>query len=933
MNKQCFRLVFNQHRGRQVAVSELASSEQSRGSVARRNSSRAPFRFQRLSPLMVGLSMVFPTLSWSHNIVADKQAPGTQQAIVLKAANGVPLINIQTPNDKGVSINQFSHLDVDRQGAIFNNSQRAVQTQLGGWVQSNPWVLGKEAKLIVNQVNSRDPSYLQGFIEVAGRAADMVIANPAGIQVDGAGFINIPQITLTTGLPQYHNGALTGLAVHEGQITVLGEGLDATRTNATRLFAKALELRAGVFANQLDVVTGSNNLSPEGKLKATTTAQSQSIAIDTKAIGGMYAQSIYLLVTDKGAGVNNGGQWFAGSGGLTLDSEGNLTNTGSIVVADKSSSSMDQSTLTIKTDTINNTGSLSGEGRTQINTRTLNNDGLVASTSELVLRPTETLQNTGNINASRLDIQTQTLINTQGQIVQTGSMALSVDVGHLSQSQGSYLGGLALSSHQDSGSSTGSDSNSGIDPSVPASNETGLTITLPPSTAQGGGDTPVVSSASATLGNALPEGVIKVQDRLSNTDGKIVANAKTRVTSHARLKNEASSLLVDQLEVKSEGLTNRNGTIEASQVTIKGDDVINDKGRLSVEGNLTANITQTFNNTGRIETLGNLIVTDDGAQTLTLTNTGEVFSVHNILLQGKTFTNSGALAADHDIQFQGISFRNTGTVKAVHDLDVNLVDDYRVKVPLQAGHDLTLKTQGNVYAYSTLEAGHDVNVDTHRMKVEADGQVTAGNNAQLHVTNGLSNRGLINSQGLTAISTGTQVYNGGTGRIYGNHVAIKTTDLMNREETVDGRTTAASIVARDRLDIAAQKVVNREHSLIASEGNLYIGRYMNAAHWASGQAEKVENGSATIESGGDMTIEAKRLRNLNLHFKSEVKEVPGSRKEHVQDYLRDEENDMTYYTRNDITDTGKRGVIYFKGRRTEDYWLMDYTYYETQPYQ
>lgn len=52
--------------------------------------------------------------------------------------------------------------------------------------------------MIVQQVNSRDPSYLNGFLEVAGRRAEVVVANPAGIMVDGGGFINARGVTLST---------------------------------------------------------------------------------------------------------------------------------------------------------------------------------------------------------------------------------------------------------------------------------------------------------------------------------------------------------------------------------------------------------------------------------------------------------------------------------------------------------------------------------------------------------------------------------------------------------------------------------------------------------------------------------------------------------------------------------------------------------------
>lgn len=50
-------------------------------------------------------------------------------------------------------------------------------------IQGNDWLAKGEAKIILNEVNSRDPGQLNGFIEVAGKKADVIIANPAGITV------------------------------------------------------------------------------------------------------------------------------------------------------------------------------------------------------------------------------------------------------------------------------------------------------------------------------------------------------------------------------------------------------------------------------------------------------------------------------------------------------------------------------------------------------------------------------------------------------------------------------------------------------------------------------------------------------------------------------------------------------------------------------
>jgi filamentous hemagglutinin len=132
-------------------------------------------------------------------IIADKTAPTSQQATILNTSNGITQVNIQTPSAGGVSRNTYKQFDVGQEGVILNNSRNNVQTQIGGWVQGNPWLAKGEAKVILNEVNSSNPSQLKGYLEVAGKSAQVVIANPSGLVCDGCGVINADRFTLTTG--------------------------------------------------------------------------------------------------------------------------------------------------------------------------------------------------------------------------------------------------------------------------------------------------------------------------------------------------------------------------------------------------------------------------------------------------------------------------------------------------------------------------------------------------------------------------------------------------------------------------------------------------------------------------------------------------------------------------------------------------------------
>ena len=96
----------------------------------------------------------------ADGIVADPGAASTQQPVVQRTANGLPQVDIQTPNAAGVSHNHYRQFDVGPRGAILNNARHDVQTELGGWVRSNPALANGSARLIINEVNSSQPSLL-----------------------------------------------------------------------------------------------------------------------------------------------------------------------------------------------------------------------------------------------------------------------------------------------------------------------------------------------------------------------------------------------------------------------------------------------------------------------------------------------------------------------------------------------------------------------------------------------------------------------------------------------------------------------------------------------------------------------------------------------------------------------------------------------------
>ena len=256
-------------------------------------------------------------------VTPDPNAAADKRPSMEAAPNGVPVVNITAANGSGLSHNQYHDFNVHQQGLILNNSSSAANSQLGGILAGNPNFNGNhgaEARAVLNEVTSANRSRIEGYIEVNGRAADVILANPNGVTVNGGGFINVPRATITTGKPQVDgNGALCGYEVRQGDIRIEGAGVNADNTDAFTLLARTAGVEAQVRANSLAVVTGKNHVAADGTVTPLADAvpadpstpavppasdDKPEVGIDSSALGGMYANRITLIATEKGVGVN-----------------------------------------------------------------------------------------------------------------------------------------------------------------------------------------------------------------------------------------------------------------------------------------------------------------------------------------------------------------------------------------------------------------------------------------------------------------------------------------------------------------------------------------------------------------------------------------------------------------------------------------------------
>ncbi len=505
------------------------------------------FTYRLLSYLISTIIAGQPLLPAVGAVITPQNGAGMD-----KAANGVPVVNIATPNGAGISHNRFTDYNVGKEGLILNNATGKLNpTQLGGLIQNNPNLkAGGEAKGIINEVTGGNRSLLQGYTEVAGKAANVMVANPYGITCDGCGFINTPHATLTTGKPVMNaDGSLQALEVTEGSITINGAGLDGTRSDAVSIIARATEVNAALHAKDLTVTAGANRITADGRVSALKgEGDVPKVAVDTGALGGMYARRIHLTSTESGVGVNLG-NLYARDGDITLDASGRLTVNNSLATgavtakgqgvtltgdhkAGGNLSVSSRSDIVLSNGTLNSDKDLSLTAGGRI---TQQNEKLTAGRDVTLAAKNITQDTASQINAAR-DIVTvaSDTLTTQGQI--TAGRNLTASATTLTQD-----GILLAKGH--AGLDAGTLNNSGA--------VQGASLTL--------GSTTLSNS-----GSLLSGGPLTVNTRDFTQSGRTGAKGKVDITASGKLTSTGSLVSDDVLVLKAQDVT-QNGVLSGGK--------------------------------------------------------------------------------------------------------------------------------------------------------------------------------------------------------------------------------------------------------------------------------------------------------------------------------------------------------------------------------
>lgn len=588
----------------------------------------------KLSPIYF-----FSLVSWgvvAHSTINPSVTDGPTVSV---GANGSTIVNINTAGKGGVSHNIYTQFDVDKGGVILNNSAVASASNLAGNIAGNINLTGGAAAIILNEVDSSKASQLSGMIEVAGQKAQVIVANPSGITCSGCGFTNTERATLTTGKARVTDGTLLGYTVGKGTITINGNGLNTESANYTDVISRAVQVSTNIYAKDLKITAGRNNVNADNTQveELAPAGVAPLVSIDVARLGGMYANKITLISTDRGVGVRNGGTIDATVDNVSITVDGILENKWSLSA---------KNNININTTRGLNYGYTAGYA--------LNNSANGAIKAGNIVNidlAKSSLTNSGGIlqSAGDINIISGDIVSIYGKIHSQGALSIG---------NSPYYNNYGGTLNNNGGAIIG---------------EGGVTISS---------DT-LDNSSGLIVAGAGNVDIYTARNTLNNTDGIINANGKVKLDVGYVINTEGLIQSSDNVSVNTNKgiLNNGKGIIRGSHdVSISSGSLENMFGQISANNHLDINTNgyAISNNDLSRSTEGAGLFSGNGGMKLTASainnSNGRIVSDGNIVVNVASSSNNikGTIASGHDIIMTTHTLNNNqGTIKSANNNVIN----------------------------------------------------------------------------------------------------------------------------------------------------------------------------------------------------------------------------------------------------------------------
>jgi len=450
-------------------------------------------------------------------------------------ANGSTIVDINKADANGLSHNLWKEFNVSANGMVLNNSTEDL-VRASGNIPKNGNLDGA-AKTILNEVISNKTTSLKGLLEVAGQKADVIIANPNGITCSGCSFINIGRATLTTGTPDFSDGALSGFTVKQGTVEVEGKGLGNTQSY-TDLLAETVRINGQITTGSLRAVAGKYVYNrANGMVTPNSGASLFTSAIDVSALGGVTAGVIQLQSTKTGIGVNNRGTLTADA--IQISTNGTLSNSGKIDAGTFAATSGGSLT---------NSGSLTGANVQLVSSGSIANQGNIKATQKLYAIAM------GKITNSQKGTMSGAAAN------QLLSYANSVENHGTLSADGNLIIGAGYAP----------DSNNVMQPNANAKIINAGTIT-----SAGGVALQATQAVELNTGSLTSKGTTSLS--ASTVNNSVTVNAGNIVVNANAFSNEGTMSADDQFTITSKNSIVNSGTLKGQTLALNTEGAINGK--------------------------------------------------------------------------------------------------------------------------------------------------------------------------------------------------------------------------------------------------------------------------------------------------------------------------------------------------------------------
>ncbi|QSQ45782.1 hemagglutinin repeat-containing protein [Xanthomonas translucens pv. translucens] len=743
------------------------------------------------------------TVTWTslplYAQVVPVANPGGQQPGQQAAANGVPVVDIVAPNAHGVSHNRYSRFDVGSNGLILNNSGNISKTELGGYIAGNDNLKNSgAATLILNEVTS-SASRLQGYTEIAGARAQLVIANPNGISCDGCGFLNASRVTLATGTPQLgSDGALNGFSITGGALSIGSNGLDAYNVDRLDLLSRQLSVSGSVWAKDLLASTGTQRIGYDGmllELLPGSDGAAPSIGIDVAYLGGMYADRIRLIATEAGVGVVSRGTLAAQSGSLQIDSAGQLSLGGTTVARDDvdlraAGALTQQGTL----------GSQQASIRLRAAQVSLSGDTVASGL--LDARASGSVDHRGRSSAGAISLFGSEL-DAGGTLYSSGTLRLDAS-GSLRSSGVAYAGGAVALRAGGSWLQNAGTLQSGGAMNVQAA-RIDAAGTLDAGTGLG-----VRSDGDMRLSGLVQswqDAALQAGGRLDNA-GQLSAGGRVDITA-AAIGNGAKGVL----SASGDLALATAGTLDNAGIVYAGRDLRIDAAAFANAGSSYAGRNADIASSGATRSGGSLVASDalrvDAAQFASSGELGSQRGATSLRSRGDLMLD-GAVAAKGALTAQAAGdLHQSGTLNAT-SAQLQAGGDALLDGTLKTDGALQLSADGQLRSTATIVAGGDADLRAQGALLQA-GQVQAGGALRLQGAD-IDQSGVLDAGTTLSLRSGNGMRLAGTLQARGDVSLDSAAALQNQ----------AQVVAGGNLALAAGSLDNASGAALSASGDATI---------------------------------------------------------------------------------------------------------------